>query len=100
MRLINTDELEEFIKNNICAVGDELLAVGKDDRWHKLLDFIPTAYDVDRVVQRLEERKRYAETKAAECDENGNTAEMDFWDKEAGTIRCDIEIVKSGGVKE
>ena len=47
-RLIDTDVLEEFIKTHSCSVGTDgvLLTVGEDKRWHNLLEYIPTAYDV------------------------------------------------------
>lgn len=54
-RLIDTDVIEAFIKNHSCCVGTdgELLTVGEDGKWNNLLEYIPTAYDVDKVVEEL-----------------------------------------------
>ena len=59
-RLIDTDVLENFIKTHSCSVGTDgvLLTVGEDKRWHNLLEYIPTAYDVDRVVEELEKQSK------------------------------------------
>lgn len=59
-RLIDTDVLEEFIKTHSCSVGTDgvLLTVGEDKRWHNLLEYIPTAYDVDKVVEKLEKQSK------------------------------------------
>lgn len=55
-RLIDTDVIEAFIKNHSCCVGTdgELLTVGEDGKWNNLLEYIPTAYDVNKVVEGLE----------------------------------------------
>ena len=59
-RLIDTDVLEKFIKTHSCSVGTDgvLLTVGEDKRWHNLLEYIPTAYDVDKVVEKLEKQSK------------------------------------------
>lgn len=58
-RLIDADVLELFIKTHSCSVGTDgvLLTVGEDKRWHNLLEYIQTAYDVDKVVEELEKAK-------------------------------------------
>lgn len=59
-RLIDTDVLEEFIKTHSCSVGTDgvLLTVGEDKRWHNLLEYIPTAYDVDKAADELEKASK------------------------------------------
>lgn len=59
-RLIDTDVLEEFIKTHSCSVGTDgvLLTVGEDKRWHNLLEYIPTAYDVDKAVEELKKASK------------------------------------------
>ena len=54
-RLIDTDVIEAFIKNHSCCVGTdgELLTVGEDGKWNNLLEYIPTAYDVDKVAREI-----------------------------------------------
>ena len=57
MRLIEVADLEKFIRENVCAIGDDhlLLVAGDDGRWHEALPLIKTAYDVDKVVEELKE---------------------------------------------
>ena len=59
MRLIEVADLEKFIQENVCAIGDDhlLLVAGDDGRWHEALPLVKTAYDVDKVVEQLEELK-------------------------------------------
>ena len=55
MRLIDVTDLKKFIKENVCAIGDDhlLLVAGDDGRWHEALPLVKTAYDVDKVVEQL-----------------------------------------------
>ena len=55
MRLIEVADLEKFIQENVCAIGDDhlLLVAGDDGRWHEALPLVKTAYDVDKVVEQL-----------------------------------------------
>lgn len=57
MRLIDVTDLEKFIRENVCAIGDDhlLLVAGNDGRWHEALPIVKTSYDVDKVVERLKE---------------------------------------------
>ena len=57
MRLIDVTDLNKFIRENVCAIGDDhlLLVAGDDGRWHEALPLIKTAYSVDKVVEELEE---------------------------------------------
>lgn len=59
MRLIEVADLEKFIRENVCAIGDDhlLLVAGDDGRWHEALPLVKTAYDVDKIVEQLEELK-------------------------------------------
>ena len=56
MRLIEVADLEKFIQENVCAIGDDhlLLVAGDDGRWHEALPLVKTAYSVDKVVEELE----------------------------------------------
>lgn len=81
MRLIDAD--------NICNVGDFVI-LNKDgnayvslDDLCKIIDIQPTVYDVDKVIEQLEETKAYM------LYENMN-ADVKWIDKA-------IEIVKAGG---
>ena len=59
MRLIDVTDLKKFIRENVCAIGNDhlLLVAGDDGRWHEALPLVKTAYDVDKVVEQLEELK-------------------------------------------
>lgn len=89
MRLINITDLEKFIRENVCAIGDDhlLLVAGDDGRRHEALPLVKTAYDVDKVVERLKKEK------------NPNYREDGSLMGERTAIEIDkaIEIVKAGG---
>ena len=59
MRLIDVSDLEKFIQENVCAIGNNhlLLVAGDDGGWHEALPLVKTAYDVDKVVEELEKAK-------------------------------------------
>ena len=94
-RLIDVEELEKFISEKVTAVGDDnlLLVAGNDGRWLEALPLIKTAYDVDKVVEQLNNAKKY----------NLDLADTMLDIQANGTIRhfiCledAIEIVKTGG---
>ena len=56
MRLIDVTDLEKFIQENVCAIGNDhlLLVAGDDGRWHEALPLVKTAYSVDKVVEEIE----------------------------------------------
>ena len=60
MRLIDIDKIE---------INEKCIFSGKGIK--DFLDAIPTAYDVDKVVERLEELKRCEESRAVKYDEAG-----------------------------
>ena len=84
-RLIDVADIEKFINEKVTAIGDDhlLLVVAEDGSWHEALPLIKTAYDVDKVVEQLEETKAYM------LYENMN-ADVKWIDRA-------IEIVKAGG---
>lgn len=61
MRLVDVADIEKFINQKVTAIGDDhiLLVAGNDGRWHEALPFIKTAYDVDKVVEQLNNAKKY-----------------------------------------
>lgn len=89
-RLIDVADLEKFIREHRCVIGDDnlLLVAGNDGRWHEALPFIKTAYDVDEVVAEL------GKVKTINVDVGFGTIYK--------AIRKDaaIEIVKAGGKNE
>lgn len=94
MRLIEVADLKKFIRENVCAIGDDhlLLVAGDDGRWHEALPLVKTAYSVDKVVEELNKIKKY----------NLNLADMMLDIQSNGTNRhfiCledAIKIVKAG----
>ena len=95
MRLIDVTDLEKFIQENVCAIGDDhlLLVAGDDGRWHEALPLVKTAYSVDKVVEELE--KLADENYKAYCIafNSDDRAEYDAYTNA-------IEIVKQGGVSD
>ena len=89
MRLIDVTDLEKFIQENVCAIGDDhlLLVAGDDGRWHEALPLVKTAYDLDKVVEELKERSK----------EYNSGLRLHGKPEEMRTDEA-IEIVKQGGV--
>lgn len=85
MRLIDADKLKHVIH---CAYSDDLEILEK-------IDEQPTAFDVDKVVERLEEEKKRAFKLC--LGTNDSTQRLKYIEKEQ-TIALAIEIVKGGGV--
>lgn len=94
MRLIDIADLEKFIRENVCAIGDDhlLLVAGDDGRWHEALPLVKTAYDVDKVIKQLEE-------KDSDCEDFGTCNYCQrYWCPRTLIDRdTAIEIVKTGG---
>lgn len=89
MRLIYVEDLEKFICENVCVIGDDhlLLVAGDDGMWHEALPLIRTAYDVDKVVEQLEaEKGTYFDGLPCEGTKI--------------TVNAAIEIVKAGEIDE
>ena len=101
MRLIDIADLEKFIQENVCAIGDDhlLLVAGDDGRWHEALPLVKTAYSVDKVVEELEIRVNEANNNClCEMHENGHTLDFENENGRIKGLKDAIEIVKQGGV--
>lgn len=85
MRLIDADEIIDSLGNS-----DMDFAIGA------VIDEQPTAFDVDKVVERLEEEKKRAFKLC--LGTNDSTQRLKYIEKEQ-TIALAIEIVKGGGVE-
>lgn len=85
-RLVDVADLEKFIREHRCVIGDDnlLLVAADDGRWHEALPFIKTAYEVDKVVEQLE-----AYSDADEAEQLGTVPIVGLADA--------IKIVKAGG---
>ncbi len=102
MRLIDADALIQMLRHDIDCYGtgrpDNQIYINAKD----VADMVngqPTAYDVDKVVERLEELAACAESKAAEYDEAGKIERMNIHDGKAAAYKNTIRIVKSGGIE-
>ena len=85
-RLIDADKLKHVVH---CTYSDDLEILEK-------IDEQPTAFDVDKVVERLEEEKKRAFKLC--LGTNDSTQRLKYIEKEQ-TIALAIEIVKGGGVE-
>ena len=98
-RLIDVADLEKFISEKGTVVGDDhlLLVAADDGRWHEALPLIKTAYDVDTVIQEIEQlREQYFLTIA-----NTDNKALDIaYEKVYQALDKAIEIVKAGVVND
>lgn len=99
MRLIDADKIKQSVTNEMlkaelnspvyctleCVIAD--------------IDNQPTAYDVDKVVEQMEELASCEESRAAEYDEAGKIDRMNIHDGKAAAYKNTIRIIKSGGVE-
>ena len=86
MNLIDVADIEKFIRENVCVIGEDhlLLVAGNDGRWHEALPLVKTSYDVDKVVEQMED----ATAIGADCVGNAFECIPKY---------MAIEIVKAGG---
>ena len=84
-RLIDADKIIDSL-----GISDVDFAIGA------VIDEQPTAFDVDKVVERLEEEKKRAFKLC--LGTNDSTQRLKYIEKEQ-TIALAIEIVKGGGVE-
>ena len=92
MRLIDADELIKYIK--IWEIGTSISSDQKE-----FIDCVneqPTAFDVNKVMEQLEEEKKRAFKLC--LGTNDSTQRLKYIEKEQ-TIALAIEIVKGGGVE-
>ena len=95
MRLIDADKLDFSIVKYL----GEFCHIPLDDiisGWKKIVDAQPTAYDVDRVVERLEDMRLKREEQLRTCADNDMA---DYFRCKMSAIAEVIEIVKSGGIE-
>lgn len=91
MRLIDADKYSgKSISNRLYCGIDKLIEI----------DSVPTAFNLEKVIENLEEKLKHAERKAVIFDEKGNTTMMDIWDVVANSYRNSIKIVKNGIVEK
>ena len=92
MRLIDADKID-FEK---VFIGASDFAKDTREAAQKLIDEQPTAYNVDKVVERLEDMRLKREEQLRTCADNDMA---DYFRCKMSAIAEVIEIVKSGGVE-
>ncbi len=93
MRLIDAEEFKKQIAG--MAIANNYPA-DKANKMCELIDCQPTAYDVDKVVERLEDMRLKREEQLRACADNDMS---DYFRCKMSAIAEVIEIVKSGGIK-
>lgn len=86
MRLIDADAFKQQVAA-VVMMGN--LSVEKGNAMCELIDKQPTAYDVDKVVERL--RKEISDCMCDKCDK--------YTDCDTCRAEKAVEIVKSGGIE-
>ena len=96
MRLIDADELYEDLANNLSSIMgdgsdgeaiDTYVTIG--DIIHDTFNAQPTAYDQDKIVEQLENERKFWE----------NAYNRNLGKEKARSYERAIEIVKGGGVE-
>lgn len=88
MRLIDADKIE---------INEECTFSGKGIK--AFLDAIPAAYDVDRVIEQLEENAKYFQSEADELAQVGDWGTATELQGKAAAYRDAAKTVKSGGIE-
>ena len=98
MRLIDADELIKELKSlSIVLSGKQIFSDDAKDTVLRVINEQPTAYDIDKVVEELEEHKdQYRKLQLAHNDKNMIPV---YVGKEMA-VNCAIEIVKAGWKNE
>lgn len=89
MRLIDADAFERSV---MCSDAEDM-----QDVIYALRDY-PTAYDLDKVVEQLEEAEHNARTMIGFEKAYGSVDDRIKAEAEARALKHAIEIVKGGGV--
>ena len=89
MRLIDADKFKELFYTDT--------AIGKIMRL--MIDEQPTAYNVDKVVERLEENAKYSQSESDELAQVGDWGTATELQGKAAAYRDAAKTVKSGGIE-
>lgn len=96
MRLVNVDDCDRELFYRQMGGKDSLITV---ETAFDMLNALPTAYDVDKVVQQLEEvGQKMSESKSIQKYGKSSPANHRYY--KAVSVKRAIEIVKGGGVNE
>ena len=95
MRLIDADSIRGFAKH--IKTNEKFEQYIMIDDLSKLLDEQPTAYNIDKVVTELEQKKEEVQRMRNTCVA---LSDLEVCDIENVTYKRAIEIVKHGGVSD
>lgn len=94
MRLVNIDDCDRELFYRQMGGKDSLITV---ETAFDMLNALPTAYDVDKVVQQLEEvGQKMSESKSIQKYGKSSPANHRYY--KAVSVKRAIEIVKGGGM--
>ncbi len=95
MRLIDADKID-FKK---VFIGASDFAKDTREAAQKLIDEQPTAYDVDKVVEQLEEKTEIAYNRYMDCSPNTPPSVYARYGTQYNERKLCLKIVKSGGIE-
>jgi hypothetical protein len=92
MRLINSEDVKALINSWDSLPWEEEV--------DELVDRIPTAFDVDKVLKQLSEKNRAYYERGLMYEKNGKISSALSINDRAEGIEIAYEIVKAGGIDE
>ena len=99
--LLSRSALIEEIKSlSIVLNGKQIFSDDAKDTVLRIINEQPTAYGIDKVVEKLEERKALYERLVGYESKNGTSTEKNQHIKAIDVLNDAIEIVKAGGKNE
>ena len=96
MRLVNIDDCNRALFYKQFGGKDSLITV---ESAFNMLEALPTAYDIDKVVKELEKELSLADKEKERCT-GKNHLQFDSAKGYASGISTAIEIVKQGGISD
>ena len=96
MRLIDADKLKIHVAAAVLDGNKE--HKDRAGALFRAIDLMPTAYDVDKVVEQLESELNFADKEKERCVKE-NPLQFDESKGYARGIAVALEIIKSGGIE-
>lgn len=115
MKLIDADLLIDMFKNDIAKtehyintsqyVSDETKKRYKKiikifEEYIEIIEHLPVAYDVDKVLKKISERNREYQEKYREYQKEGCEMSEEIFYQKAKTMAETYDIVKAGGLND
>ena len=96
--LISRKDAIAIIENMIFESGRNLSKVYLLQKAKERIGRLASAFDKEKVIEELTDRKNDADNQAAKYDEAGDIVNMDLQDMAARCYANTIEIVEKGGI--